>query len=169
METRTEYAVRYTGRQYGKPAVLVETPLDPTDRAAAIFKLEHVVGVQRESGIAVDAELVTRTITVTDWNLELPTWDQMDDLDKGSALMHISKCDSEGNEYATENYPAAFFTHPALTALSDEAASEFAREVTGYNDDGDDVWRKLGDEFDRLYDLACAADRARYEAARNGS
>ena len=68
-KVQIEYAVRYTGRQYGKPAVLTETALDPTDCAAAIVKREHLVGVQRESGIAVDAAIVARTITVTDWAL----------------------------------------------------------------------------------------------------
>lgn len=83
----------------------------------------------------------------------LPTWDEMSDLDKGAALMHAHKRSREGAPYAVEHYPAAYFDHPALLALGEEAASQHAATVTkGWRD-----WDP--DEFARLYDLACYTDR----------
>lgn len=52
----------------------------------------------------------------------LPSWPEMSDLDKGAALLHLHKCDSEGAGYAIENYPARYFDDPRLTALSPREA-----------------------------------------------
>jgi hypothetical protein len=94
----------------------------------------------------------------------LPTWEQMTDLDKGAALLHLYKCESEGTEYATSDYPAEYFDHPALLALDGEDASKHAQ---GLFEDDEDAWHKLGgEEYERLYDLALDADRKRYVAAR---
>lgn len=80
----------------------------------------------------------------------LPTWDEMSDLDKGAALLHDHKRDSEGADYAVENYPCRYLDDPSLTALDGEDASEHAAEVCG-----EDVFERLGgSEYERLYDLA---------------
>jgi hypothetical protein len=80
----------------------------------------------------------------------LPTWDEMSDLDKGAALLHDHKRESEGADYAVENYPCSYIEDPRLTALDGEDASEHAAEVCG-----DDVFERLGaGEYRRLYDLA---------------
>ena len=90
----------------------------------------------------------------------LPAWDELTDLDKGAALMHVWKRYWENDGiYARENYPAEYFDHPVLTGLDYKVASRHAAVVAG-------AWRKavdrLGsDETQRLYDLALAADRAR--------
>lgn len=90
---------------------------------------------------------------------ELPTWEQMSDLDKGAALLHLHKVEVEGTEYATSDYPAEYFDHPALTALDGESASKHARAL--FEDDAD-PWKALGDkEYDRLYNLALDAERSR--------
>jgi hypothetical protein len=82
----------------------------------------------------------------------LPTWDQMSDLDKGAALMHVWKRKREGGVYARDNYPAEYIEHPDLTGLSRNAACHHAVAVAGRNDDAQD---RLGiDEWDRLYNLA---------------
>lgn len=89
----------------------------------------------------------------------LPTWEQMTDLDKGAALLHLAKCANEGTEYATSDYPAAYFDHPALLALDPKAASEHAQ---GLFEDDDDAWNTVGgEEHARLYDLALDADNKR--------
>lgn len=82
----------------------------------------------------------------------LPTWDQMSDLDKGAALMHVWKRKREGGVYARDNYPAEYIEHPDLIALPRNAACHHAVAVAGRNDDAQD---RLGiDEWDRLYNLA---------------
>jgi hypothetical protein len=85
----------------------------------------------------------------------LPTWDQMSDLDKGAALLHLAKVENEGREYAIENYAAKYFEHPALTALNDRDASEHAATVE------DASVREPFEEWERLYGLALDADRKR--------
>ncbi|MFI1194173.1 hypothetical protein ACH4T9_13060 [Micromonospora sp. NPDC020750] len=88
---------------------------------------------------------------------DLPTWEQMSDLDKGAALLHDHKRDYEGVEYAVENYPARYFTDPRLTALDSEDASEHAAAVCG-----EDVVDRIGrDEHERLYDLALDHERSK--------
>lgn len=88
----------------------------------------------------------------------LPTWNEMSDLDKGAALLHAWKRDREGSSYAVEHYPARYFDHPALLALDEKAACHHAAKATK-------GWRDLDvTEFDRLYDDALAADRARWVA-----
>lgn len=94
----------------------------------------------------------------------LPTWAQMTDLDKGAALLHLHKRDWEGIEYAEEDYPARYFDHPALVALSEHEACQHAVSVGG----GAENAGALRDgEYERLYDLALDADRKRWEAERS--
>jgi hypothetical protein len=79
----------------------------------------------------------------------LPTWSEMSDLDKGAALLHDHKRESEGADYAVENYPCSYIEDPRLTALDGEDASEHAAEVCG-----DDIFERLGgEEYHRLYEL----------------
>lgn len=86
---------------------------------------------------------------------KLPTWDEMSDLDKGAALLHLYKCESEGTEYADEHYPTRYLEDPALVALDEEDASEHAQGLFPK-----DVFDVLGaQEYDRLYDLALDAER----------
>jgi len=91
----------------------------------------------------------------------LPTWAEMSDLDKGAALMHLHKREWEGDEYAEENYPAEYFDHPALTALSERAA---CRHAVSVEEAADNAGATGGDEYERLYSLALDADRARWDA-----
>jgi hypothetical protein len=83
----------------------------------------------------------------------------MSDVDKGATLLHLHKRGWEGPVYAVEHYPAHYFEHPALVDLDGKAASKHAVDVTGGMDN---IFDRLGaDEFDRLYDLADAADDKR--------
>ncbi len=68
MATRTEYAVRYTGYCQGMTAVIVE-PLDATSHGEAEKSRDATREWQAttEGNLPVDAEIVTRTITTTDW------------------------------------------------------------------------------------------------------
>ena len=105
-----------------------------------------------------------RNETVTD--TELPTWAQMTDLDKGAALLHLHKREWEGVEYAIENYPARYFDHPALVALTPLQACRHAASV---EDDADGAGALGGDEYGRLYDLALDADQKRWEAEHDNA
>jgi hypothetical protein len=90
--------------------------------------------------------------------MKLPTWDEMSDLDKGAALLHLRKVTTEGKGYATENYPAEYFDHSALTALDEKTASRHARGLFARGDY--EAFEVLGeDEYARLYDAALDADR----------
>jgi hypothetical protein len=91
----------------------------------------------------------------------LPTWAEMTDLDKGAALLHLHKRDWEGEDYAEENYPARYFDHPALTALTEREA---CRHAVSVEDAAERAGALRGAEYERLYDLALAADHARWEA-----
>jgi hypothetical protein len=64
---RTEYAVRYTGRQYGEPAVIVDEVLRSGDRKAAEPILQSALNLQDKLGSDRDAVIVSRTVTVSDW------------------------------------------------------------------------------------------------------
>ena len=88
----------------------------------------------------------------------LPGWDEMTDLDKGAALMHLHKREWEGESYAEENYPARYFDHPALVALTPAQACRHAVSVEA---DADHAGATGPPEYDRLYDLALDADRRR--------
>ena len=90
---------------------------------------------------------------------ELPGWDDMSDLDKGAALLHQHKREWEGAEYAVSDYPCRYFDHPALVALSPAEASAHAASLAGPYDSG--VPGLEPDEYERLYDAALDADRAR--------
>jgi hypothetical protein len=104
---------------------------------------------------------------VSDSNVSpaLPGWDEMTDLDKGAALLHLHKREWEGEDYAEENYPARYFDHPALTALSAPAACRHAASV---EPDADRAGATRGSEYERLYNLALDADDARRKAQRSG-
>ena len=93
---------------------------------------------------------------------DLPTWDEMSDLDKGAALLHLHKRDVEGGSYATENYPARYLDDPRLTALEGRDASPHAARFRREAEQLDDT------EYGRLYDLALAEpDRRCLWGARN--
>lgn len=82
----------------------------------------------------------------------VPAWDDMPDVDKGAALLHVWQVDWEGDEYARAEYPAKYHEHPMLTALSSVQACEHAYEVTGGHEA---IFDRLGvAEYERLYDLA---------------
>lgn len=82
----------------------------------------------------------------------LPSWDDMRDLDRGAALMHLWKAKREGGAYAREHYPCRYVVDPRLTALSVREACRHAGIVgPSYHE----VCDRLGDvEVARLYDLA---------------
>lgn len=89
----------------------------------------------------------------------LPTWDDMTDLDKGAALLHVWKRSWEGVSYAREHYPAEYFDDPRLTALDRRDACRHAASVCGKDEE---IQERLGAaEYDRLYHLALDADRQR--------
>lgn len=90
----------------------------------------------------------------------LPGWDEMTDLDKGAALLHLHKRGWEGADYAVENYPARYFDHPVLVALPPEESSAHAASLAADSYDFE-VPGLHPDEADRLYDLALDADRKR--------
>lgn len=80
-----------------------------------------------------------------------PTWEQMTDLDKAVALMHVWKRENDGAEYAIDNYPADYVDHPALVALRDEDACDHAKTVVGSIDE---VFIRVGaDEYERLLNI----------------
>ncbi|WP_049562255.1 hypothetical protein [Nonomuraea sp. SBT364] len=88
----------------------------------------------------------------------LPTWETMTDLDKGCALLHLAKVESDGSAYARQHYPARYLSHPVLKALDKAAACDHAASL--FADGIDGAYERLGgDEADRLYDLALDADR----------
>ncbi len=92
----------------------------------------------------------------------LPTWEQMSDLDKGAALLHVWKRDKDGASYAVREYPVRYLSDPALVDLSASdrpAACRHAARVAGTWDGAHD---RLGsDEVFRLYELALAEDERR--------
>lgn len=82
----------------------------------------------------------------------LPGWEQMSELDRGAALLHMWKRSWEGASYAVDNYPCRYIESPALLGLDLRQACAHAVEVCG----SDERMRKLlGDEeYQRLYDHA---------------
>lgn len=85
----------------------------------------------------------------------LPDWSEMSDLDKGAALMHLWKRDSEGDDYAVENYPVKYIEDPRLTALNREDACAHAARFEEIAEEMD------GDEHERLYNLALDHERSK--------
>jgi len=68
MTTRTEYAVQHTGRRCGANVQLTDTLIDPTSREQAEQVRDHILGVQAENDhLPIDAVIVTRTVTTTEW------------------------------------------------------------------------------------------------------
>lgn len=92
----------------------------------------------------------------------LPSWDDLSDVDKGCVLMFLQKVEVEGEEYARENYSAQFVDNEVLVALVSADACDYA---IGFEDQhsAESVLAEGGDldEWQRLYDLALAATRAR--------
>lgn len=84
----------------------------------------------------------------------LPDWSEMSDLDKGAALLHCHKRDSEGDDYAVENYPAKYIEDPRLTALDREDACDHAARFEELAEELD------GGEYERLYNLALDHERS---------
>jgi hypothetical protein len=84
----------------------------------------------------------------------LPTWDEMSDLDKGCAAMHLWKREREGAAYAVEHYPARFLDDERLKALDSVAASRHAASVRAQ------ASALSAEEWGRLYDLALEADKS---------
>lgn len=88
----------------------------------------------------------------------LPSWDEMADLDKGAALMHVWKRKREGGMYARENYPCRYLDSALLRSLDVRDACRHAQAVTS---GWDSIKAEIGDgELDRLYDLALAHERS---------
>lgn len=85
----------------------------------------------------------------------LPVWEQMSEVDRGAALMHLHKVDYEGRSYAVENYPARYFDDLRLVALAPVQAcahaAQFERLAEGL----------LEHEHEHLYNLALAAENDR--------
>lgn len=107
----------------------------------------------------------------------LPSWPDLSDLDKGAVLLHLRKCENEGGDYATDQYSARFFDHPALLDLDRVTASRYAQsfaEEEGWEISPDLLDPESDDgfaEYSRLYDLALDAYNARMRAelgARRG-
>lgn len=89
---------------------------------------------------------------MTDTTTELPTWEQMSELDRGAALMHVWKRHWEGTGYAIENYPCRYIEDPRLLDLTLDDACRHAQSVTGGWDNVND---RIGeDEVQRLYNRA---------------
>lgn len=88
----------------------------------------------------------------------LPTWEQMSELDRGAALLHVWKRHWEGASYAISDYPCRYLDNPILVGLDERTASKHAAAVCGRHEA---VLARLGvEEHDRLYNLALAAERA---------
>lgn len=103
-----------------------------------------------------DAELAQAHAILDRVCPRIPTWDEMSDVDKGAALLHMAKLDSEGDDYAIEEYPCRYLENPALVALSPtEACAHAVAHYAGYEEAGEALgW----DEVARLYDLALEAE-----------
>lgn len=96
--------------------------------------------------------------------IDLPTWDEMSDLDKGAALLHLHKRDYEGTSYAVENYPCRYLDDLRLLALDGQDASRHAAQFAAQAE------ALEPDEHDRLYDAALAEpERRMLWAARRHS
>lgn len=87
--------------------------------------------------------------------MSLPTWNEMSDLDKGAALMHLHKRDWEGASYAVEHYPVQYFDSAQLTGLG---RREACRHAAGFQREADALTPA---EHERLYNLAYDEDRRR--------
>lgn len=62
--------------------------------------------------------------------IELPSWDEMPDIDKGAALRHAWKRSWEGASYAVSDFPCEYVEHPGLVALDSRDACAHAALVT---------------------------------------
>lgn len=82
----------------------------------------------------------------------LPKWDELTDLDKGCALFHLYKCETEGSGYAEQHYPCKYWGDEALAALPSRIASKHAQ---GFSDE---IAKLSESEDERLYNLALDAE-----------
>lgn len=95
---------------------------------------------------------------------DLPTWDEMCELDRGAALMHVWKRKWETIRYAIEHYPAQYLADSRLAALDERLACWHARVVAG---SWDEVCDRLGmDEVERLYYLALGEEETRRDRGK---
>lgn len=85
----------------------------------------------------------------------LPGWAEMDELDRGAALMYLAKADREGGDYARSNYPCRYLVDPRLVALDPAAACAHADVFQDRAQEMD------ADEYVRLCDLALDEGYAR--------
>lgn len=60
---------------------------------------------------------------------DLPTWDEMSDLDKGSALLHVYR--STWSRQTRKIMNCKYTDDPALVALNEKERSRHAHHVTG--------------------------------------
>ncbi|KPM55777.1 hypothetical protein ACG83_10920 [Frankia sp. R43] len=98
---------------------------------------------------------------------DLPAWDELHDLDKGAALLHVWKRRWEGAGYAREHYPARYLDDSRLVALPPELACRHAVIVARYWDFAVD---RLGmDEVERLYYGALVEEDRRRGVVRQTS
>jgi hypothetical protein len=78
-ETRTEYAIQATSFKHGKRVMVIETSPDHiTDREWNLDTVQARREWQASANITPDAELVTRTVSITDWTPD-PDAEQLDD------------------------------------------------------------------------------------------
>jgi hypothetical protein len=83
------------------------------------------------------------------------TWEDLSDLDKGAALVHLRHCAIEGDDdYAARYYPCRYFDDPELIALTPLEASRHAQSLTSAG--GTAIFEDVidDDEYERLYALA---------------
>ncbi|ONH58363.1 hypothetical protein CcI49_23190 [Frankia sp. CcI49] len=98
---------------------------------------------------------------------DLPSWDELHDLDKGAALLHVWKRKWEGGGYAREHYPARYLVHPRLIGLTPELACRHAITVAAH---WNSAVNQLGmDEVERLYFGALVEEDRRRGVVRQTS
>ncbi len=78
----------------------------------------------------------------------LPTFDQLTEQDQAQLCQFIHKVEWEGEEYARSDYACRFVDHPALVALDEDEACDYALSQQA-------AVNALADE--RFVDLANAA------------
>lgn len=117
---------------------------DNIQRAAALGAVRDLLDHPDTRTAIADATAREHADMVAD----LPCWNDLSDLDKGAALMHLAKVENEGTEYAVENYPVKYLDDPRLTALNRQDACDHAARFDNLIEDMN------GDEHERLYDLA---------------
>ena len=101
--------------------------------------------------------------------ITLKGWDGLSDRDKACVVAYWGKCDTEGQQYAQENYPARFVEDFVLANLTRAEACDYAgRLLCALTEKGEDslgegdAFAALGaDEWDRLMDIYDTPTNAR--------